>query len=226
MGASPDVVHLDHGLLGHFALNAEAPHVGLRRFKVGVDDGVGVGAERNRCAERFRRAGGAERGQIAQAATARAKGDVGDAKRAARHVRQDEARNEERGDTVIGQAVVGADASFAVAEGIPGEADGGSKVVPIALPQVTGLPGEGIGSRATGDRHGIGNEDRRLASGGGGFARVEAQAVIDGQVAANLPGVLKVEVVLVVTGVEVKGAFDKLIALGDKALPGLADASQ
>ena len=48
MSSPPDVVHLDHGLLGDFALNAEAPHVGLRRFEVGVDDGVGVGAERNR----------------------------------------------------------------------------------------------------------------------------------------------------------------------------------
>ncbi len=45
------VVHLQDHLLRQFMLDTEAPHVGLRRLPIGIDDSIGVVAKRRRRAQ-------------------------------------------------------------------------------------------------------------------------------------------------------------------------------
>ena len=68
---------------------------------------------------------------------------------------------------------------------------------------------------------------RMLLSGRvGREADLVAQAEIDGQVGADLPGVLRVEFVFGIAGIEEEGALGPLVALGDEAAVDLADAAE
>ena len=166
-----------------------------------------------------------DRRQVGEAAAALAESRVGDAEGDARE-RLENGREAEGRQAVVGDAVVGAHRGLALIERVPRDADGGSEVVPVALVErLALLPFRRERRRAAVDERlvGAGDQVARLAR---LAAKLPAESEIDRQVAPHLPGVLNIELHLVVRALDAQQVLDVALAVGGEAAGDLADASE
>ncbi len=188
------------------------------RLEVGIDDRVGCGGECRGLKQRagLRRWGDCSAGQIGQASAALAEIGIDGGERGARQIGQDGGGDDEVIDAVVGDAVVAADGGLAGAEGIPREAERGSEIAQLILEELAGNPGHGVAGGRAGDHRLVGNADVVVGR-VGREADLVAQAEIDGEVGRELPGVLRVEFVFGIAGIEEEGALGPLSRPGRRS---------